>query len=204
LGAYWNAFDAIDAVRNGPEWKTNITKQPTIIFSDISSGTLPEVSWIVPDQNNSDHPSNIDDGPSWVASIVNAVGNSKYWDSTAVVIVWDDWGGFYDHVKPPMFDKWGGLGFRVPMLIVSAYARKGGASQGGLVSHTHYEFGSILKFVEDDWGLGSLGTTDQRANSIDDAFDFTQKARSFQTIPSQFSKAYFLRQPPSYLPVDTE
>ncbi len=202
LGAYWNAFDAIKAVRDGREWGTNITKQPTVIFSDISGGTLPALSWIVPDQNNSDHPSNTDDGPSWVASIVNAVGTSKYWKSTAVIVVWDDWGGFYDHVKPPMFDQWGGLGFRVPMLMISPYARS--SRHGGYISDTHYEFGSILKFVEDVWRLGRLGTTDTRATSIGDVFDFTKRPRTFKPIPSQYSTGFFLRQPPSYLPVDSE
>jgi phospholipase C len=203
-GALWNAFDAIEAVREGPEWGTNVTKQPTVFFDDISAGTLPAVSWIVPDDDNSDHPTPHDYGPSWVASIVNAVGESKYWNSTAIVVLWDDWGGFYDHVKPPLFDEWGGLGFRVPMLVISAYARKGTSKQGGYVSHTHYEFGSILRFVENVWDLGRLGTTDTRATSIGDAFDFSQKPRSFNKIPSKYSQEYFRRQPPSYQPVDSE
>lgn len=203
-GALWNAFDAIKAVREGSEWTKNITKQPTVFFDDISSGTLPAVSWIVPDDNNSDHPANHDLGPSWVASIVNAVGESKYWRTTTIVIVWDDWGGFYDHVKPPLFDEWGGLGLRVPMLVVSPYARKGSTPKGGYVSHTHYEFGSILKFVENVWGLGRLGTTDERATSIGDVFDFTQPPRTFTEIPSTYTKTYFYHQSPSYLPVDSE
>jgi len=202
-GELWNAFDAIQVVRDGPEWTTNVTKQPTVFFTDISAGTLPAVSWIVPDDNNSDHPANHDLGPSWVASIVNAVGESKYWKSTTIVVVWDDWGGFYDHVQPPLRDEWGGLGFRVPMLVISPYARKG-SSGSGYVSHTHYEFGSILKFVENVWGLGRLGTTDVRATSIGDCFDFTQPPRSFSSIPSEHSQAYFERQSPSYLPVDSE
>ncbi|MGA9419585.1 MAG: alkaline phosphatase family protein [Candidatus Cybelea sp.] len=204
-GELWNAFDAIHAVRDGPEWKTKVTHQPTVFFSDVANGTLPQLAWIVPDDVNSDHPGPASDtGPSWVASIVNAIGESKYWHDTAIVVVWDDWGGFYDHVPPPFFDQWGGLGFRVPMLVVSAYARKGPLSQGGYVSHTHYEFGSILKFVENVWQLGSLGTTDARAKSIGDSFDFAEKPRTFQQIPSKYSRAYFERQPPSYLPVDSE
>jgi phospholipase C len=204
-GELWDAFDAIHAVRDGPEWKTKVTHQPTVFFSDVANGTLPQLAWIVPDDVNSDHPGPASDtGPSWVASIVNAIGESKYWPDTAIVVVWDDWGGFYDHVPPPFFDEWGGLGFRVPMLVVSAYARKGPLSHGGYVSHTHYEFGSILKFVENVWQLGSLGTTDARAKSIGDAFDFAKKPRTFQQIPSKYSRAYFERQPPSYLPVDSE
>ncbi|MFZ0573077.1 MAG: alkaline phosphatase family protein [Candidatus Cybelea sp.] len=204
-GALWDAFDAIEAVRDGPEWKTNVTHQPTVIFSDISNGTLPAVSWVVPDDVNSDHPGDASDtGPSWVASIVNAVGESKYWHSTAIIVVWDDWGGFYDHVRPPFFDRWGGLGFRVPMLIVSAYSREGTSKQRGYVSHTQYEFGSILKFVEHIWGLGRLGTTDSRATSIIDCFDFAQSPRTFKRIPSSYSQQYFEHQPPSYEPVDSQ
>ncbi len=106
---------------------------PTVFFDDISSGTLPAVSWIVPDDNNSDHPANRTIcGPSWVASIVNAVGESQYWRTTAIVIVWDDWGGFYDHVTPPLFDEWGGLGFRVPMLVISPYAREGSSPRAAM------------------------------------------------------------------------
>ncbi|MGC2405901.1 MAG: alkaline phosphatase family protein [Candidatus Cybelea sp.] len=202
-GKLWNAFDLVAPVRYGPEWKTNI-KKPKAFFSDITKGTLPAVSWIIPDNPDSDHPTVHDTGPSWVASIVNAVGESKYWDSSAIVVVWDDWGGFYDHVPPPLTDHWGGLGFRVPMILISPYAREAYPSTPGYISHTQYEFGSILKFIENVWGLGSLGTTDQRANSIVDCFDFTQPPRSFTKIKSTYSRSYFLHQPYSYQPVDSE
>jgi phospholipase C len=204
-GAIWNAFDAIKAVRYGPEWHSNVTTSNQVFFSDVSNGTLAAVSWLVPDNANSDHPGNHSDtGPSWVAKVVNAVGESSYWPTTAIVIVWDDWGGFYEHVPPPFFDNAGGLGFRVPMLVVSAYDRKGRSSGGGYISHTQYEFGSILKFVEDTFGLGRIGTTDVRATSIVNCFDFKQKPRSFTPISSKYSRAFFDDQPPSYQPVDTE
>ncbi len=203
-GALWNGFDAIEAVREGSEWGTNIAKT-NVFFSDVTYGSLASVSWIVPENPDSDHPgTKSDTGPSWVAGIVNAIGESSYWDSTAIVIVWDDWGGLYDHVPPPFFDKWGGLGFRVPMIVVSPYARETYPSEPGYISHTQYEFGSILKFIENIWDLGSLGTTDKRATSIIDCFDFTQPPRQFTAIPSKYSKSYFLHKPPSYLPVDTE
>ncbi|MGA9419584.1 MAG: alkaline phosphatase family protein [Candidatus Cybelea sp.] len=202
-GKLWNAFDLVAPVRYGPEWKTNI-KEPKVFFSNITAGKLPAVSWIVPDNPNSDHPTVHDTGPSWVASIVNAVGESKYWDTSAIVVVWDDWGGFYDHVKPPLTDHWGGLGFRVPMILISPYARETYPSTPGYVSHTQYEFGSILKFIENTWGLGSLGTTDKRANSIVDCFDFTQPPRAFTEIKATYSRSYFLHQPYSYQPVDSE
>jgi len=203
-GSLWNAFDAIKVVRDGPQWHTNVANSNQF-FKDVAGGTLPAVSWIVPNDKNSDHPGvKSDTGPSWVASIVNAVGESAYWQNTAIVIVWDDWGGLYDHEPPPFFDQWGGLGFRVPMIVVSAYAREAYPSQPGYISHTQYEFGSILKFVENVWGLGSLGTTDARATSIVDCFDFTQPPRAFTPIPAKYSARYFLQQPPSYQPVDTE
>jgi len=204
VGKYWNAFDTVAAVRYGPEWGTNVTMSATDIFDDISGGTLPSVAWLIPDNTNSDHPGGgSDTGPSWVASVVNAIGQSAYWKSTAVIVVWDDWGGFYDHVPPPLVDHWGGLGFRVPLLLVSAYARETNGAPG-YVEHQQYEFGSILKFIENNWNLGSLGTTDVRATSIVDCFDFTQPARSFVAIPSKYSAQFFRHQRPSNKPVDTE
>jgi phospholipase C len=179
-GAYWDPFDAIKAVRNGPEWATNISSPETNIFSDISNGKLAAVSWVSPNDTNSDHAGfgKADTGPSWVAQIVNAVGKSQYWQSTAVIVVWEDWGGWYDHVPPPQLD-YAGLGIRVPMIVVSPYAK------AHYISHTQYEFGSIVRFVEDVWTLGRLGTTDGRAASMDDVFDFTQKARKFTLIPTK-------------------
>jgi phospholipase C len=203
LGAYWDAFDAIEAVREGSQWTTNVVDENQI-FTDITSGNLPSMSWLIPDELNSDHPGNSSDtGPSWVASVVNAIGQSSYWDSTVIVVVWDDWGGFYDNVAPPFSDHWGGLGFRVPAIFVSAYARTG-ASGTGLVSHTQYEFGSILRFIEDTFRLGRLGTTDTRAKSIAGSFDFKKPPRSFSPVPSKYSREYFEHQPPSGLPVDTQ
>jgi phospholipase C len=204
-GDYWNAFDMIAAVRYGPEWQTNVTQNEKQIFIDITNHALPALSWVIPDAENSDHPgAGSDTGPSWVASVVNAIGRSAYWRSTAIVVVWDDWGGFYDHVPPPFRDKWGGLGFRVPMLLISPYARETSSSQPGYISHTQYEFGSILKYVERNWDLGSLGTTDRRATSIVDCFDFAQQPRPFTPIPAKYSRSYFEHQRPSYRPVDTE
>lgn len=202
-GDVWNAFDAIKAVRYGPEWGVNVTDSDTQIFTDISDGALPAVSWVIPDGEDSDHPGRKnDDGPSWVASVVNAVGQSSYWSTSAIVIVWDDWGGFYDQVPPPFQDDWGGLGFRVPMIVLSPYALGGGSQN--YVSHTQYEFGSILKFIEGTFGLGTLGTTDERANSIADCFDFLQQPRPFTVIPSKLHQSYFIRRGPTHVPVDTE
>jgi len=191
FGKLMNAFDVIYPVRYGPEWGTNVTWPETNIFNDISGGTLPAVSWVIPEANDSDHPGYSQDiGPDWVATVVNAIGESPYWNSTAIIIVWDDWGGFYDNVAPPILN-YGGLGLRVPALIVSPYARP------GYISTTQYEFGSILKYVENNFGLGSLGTTDQRANSIIDSFNYNQTPIQFQPITSSHDKAYFMHQRPT-------
>jgi len=201
VGVLWNAFAAIDAVRNGPEWAKNISTPETNILTDVSSGNLPMLSWVIPSSHESDHPwSNhgTDTGPAWVATVVNAIGQSNYWDSTAIVILWDDWGGFYDHVPPAFIDRAGGLGFRVPMILVSPYVTP------GTISHTQYEFGSILKFIENRFNLGSLGTTDKRATSIGGLLHLNQTPLPFSPIPSNRSRQYFLHQPPDYDPVDTE
>ena len=199
-GAMWNAFLVIASVfDNKTEWNAHISQPETNIFTDISNGALPSMSWVIPDAFNSDHSGyKSDTGPSWVASVVNAIGESSYWNSTAIVIVWDDWGGFYDEVKPPKPDNQGGPGLRVPMLIVSPYV---GQNE---ISHETFEFGSIVRFIEDTWNLGRLGTTDETTKSIASMFDFKQSPRSFITIPSSHSKAFFLHQKPSGLPVDDE
>jgi phospholipase C len=206
--ALWSAFDAIKAVRYGPEWGANVNGQgistpETIVLTDAQNGTLPGVSWVVPDLQNSDHPydpplpSTKDTGPSWVASIVNAVGEGPDWNSTAIIVIWDDWGGFYDHEKPPQID-YQGLGFRVPMLLISPYARK------GYISHTQYEPASILKFIENNWGLARIGTNDVRATDIGGMFDLTQAPRKFVKIKTDYSIDFFLHQKPSGKPVDDE
>jgi phospholipase C len=195
----WSAFDAIKAVRYSTEWHKNISRTPNEIFSDIKRSRLPSVVWITPTGDNSDHPQTKEDtGPSWVGSIVNAIGESSYWNSSAIIVLWDDWGGFYDHVPPPAPRDWqGGPGFRVPMLIVSPYVKPH-------VEHTVYEFGSILHFIEDNWTLGTLGRNDEHSTSIGNAFDFSMKPRRFKAIETKYGKAFFLRQRDSGRPVDTE
>ncbi|MBV9720101.1 MAG: hypothetical protein JOZ77_12340 [Candidatus Eremiobacteraeota bacterium] len=205
-GAIWNAFDVIAPVRYGPEWGTNVSWPETNIFNDIDNGALPSVSWVIPDGRNSDHPHDgSDTGPSWVASVVNAVGQSSYWNSCAIIIVWDDWGGFYDPVPPPLpRDNQGGPGLRVPMIVVSPYARETSSSQPGYISNTVYELGTIVRFVEDTFNLGRLGTTDETTNSMSDMFNLNQMPRPFQTIPAKYPRSYFTHRKPSGLPVDTD
>ncbi len=210
LGAgMWEPFEAMKYVRYGPDWNKNIIAPETTVLTDPQNGQLAQVSWVSPSEPNSDHPeAQSDQGPSWVASVVNAVGESNYWKSSAIIVLWDDWGGWFDNAPPPQLD-FRGLGIRVPCLIISPYARKGTGTQGGYVSHTQYEFGSILKFMEEAFNLPYLGGSaagysDRRSTSIDDAFDFTQKPRTFVPFGTKYSRAHFLHQPRSHQPVDTE
>jgi phospholipase C len=172
----WHAFDAIQHVRYGKDYANVISPSQTIL-TDISSGQLPALSWVMPaSEAYSDHPgSRSAKGPSWVAAVVNAVGESQYWNSTAIFITWDDWGGWYDHVAPKMYNHFE-LGFRVPLVIVSPYAK------AGYVSHRRHEFGSILRFSETVFGLGSLDATDKRSDNLLDSFDFMQQPRAFVPI----------------------
>jgi phospholipase C len=112
---------------------------------DATNGTLPDVSWIVPDQRHSEHPpANIRTGQAYVTNLINTIMEGPDWDSTAIFLVWDDWGGFYDHVLPPVADQ-NGYGLRVPSLVISPYARP------GFIDHQTLSFDAINKFIEDDF-----------------------------------------------------
>jgi phospholipase C len=194
VGSIWTAPDAIrhmcvptgsPLTCNGSDWHgkgSNIMLRPAQILEDIQDGALRSVSWVIPSGKESDHArSNDGSGPSWVASVVNAVGQSKYWQDTAILITWDDWGGWYDHVPPPIDKTYGYYenGFRVPLLVVSPYTPK------GYVSNKTHDTGSILKFIETVFGLPLIppGTyADSRADDLMDFFDFVRPARKFVTI----------------------
>jgi phospholipase C len=176
-GEVWNGFDAIKKVRYGPDWNKNVSEPNTNVIDDVRSGSLPAVSWVIPTLTDSDHPaSGCNHGPHWITSMVNLIGKSKYWNNTAIVLMWDDWGGWYDNVPPPQIN-YTSLGFRVPMIVISPYTRP------HLISHTQYDFGSILKFIEQNFGLGSLGTSDATATSMADMFDFSQSPAPFTPEP---------------------
>jgi phospholipase C len=199
FGKLMSAFDVIASVRFGSEWNTNVIRPETQIFNDIRTNSLANMSWVVPDKMDSDHPgTDPDDGPEWVASVVNAIGESPYWDSTAIVIVWDDWGGLYDNRVGTQQYGFGSLGLRVPAIIVSPYAL------AGHISQTDYEFGSIIRYIEENWQLGYLGTSDVRAKSIIDCFNYYQEPITFVPIGSKLDKEYFIHRKPSYLPVDDD
>jgi phospholipase C len=127
-------------------------------------------------------------GPSWVSALVNAVGRSKFWKSTAIFIQWDDWGGLYDPVPPPPPYDRDSLGFRVPLLMLSPYVKH------GFVSHTQYETASVLKFAEELWGLPQMAPADKRAASPADSFDFSQAPAKWVPVQAPLPPKFFMHQ----------
>jgi len=173
----------------GLDWTNNVIQPKyTQILTDISSGNLADVSWVIPGGATSDHAvATNGTGPSWVASVVNAIGNSPYWGDTAIIVTWDDWGGWYDHVVPSLVaHNSNEQGFRVPLIVISPYVR------AGYVSHVNHDFGSILKFIESTYGLPSLGYADSKADDLSDCFDFAQKPLVFKTIPAALPASHFI------------
>jgi phospholipase C len=197
----------------GKEWTSHLEFAPSAVLSDISTNCkLRGVSWVIPDSFDSDHSWDVRNtgGPSWVASIVNAVGTSpcknpdgsSYWNTTAIVVTWDDWGGWYDHEPPHIEGKPQGgfqMGFRVPLLVVSAY------TPAGFIGNDAENFGSIVRFVEKNFGIpeGALTFADLRAQSdLTEYFFLGKPARPFQAINAPLSVKYFLTRKPSGLPVE--
>jgi phospholipase C len=189
--SWWlNAWDAVKSIRNGPDWSNGDISMPdTNVITDIQNNDLQQVTWVMPHGGASDHPGSGSNfcGPNWVAAVVNAIGQSQYWNNTAIIVMWDEWGGWYDHVLPhqyadPQTGAYEGLGYRIPLLIVSPYAK------AGYISHQPHEIASTLHFIEQTFGLPPLGQgtknkwADQRADAFDDAFDFTQQPITFKPI----------------------
>jgi|HubBroStandDraft_6_1064221.scaffolds.fasta_scaffold00002_127 phospholipase C len=198
-GAYWSSYQAVSHIYHSPDWKKDVITPQTRFLTDVAAGKLAHFTWITPICANSDHVNcGGGYGPSWVASLVNVVGKSKFWNTTAIFVQWDDWGGLYDHVAPP-FKDYDGLGFRVPLLVISPYAKQ------NHVSHVQYETASVLRFAENLFGLDQLAAADKRATSpAGDCFDFSQKPRKFVPIKSPQDARFFLRQAPDYRPPDDE
>ncbi|MBV9647172.1 MAG: hypothetical protein JO043_06900, partial [Candidatus Eremiobacteraeota bacterium] len=197
-GWFWMPYQAIRHIVYGQDWRSDIITPPSRFLTDVGSGQLAEVTWIIPTLRDSDHPgSRSKAGPAWVASVVNAIGQSPFWNSTAIFVFWDEWGGWYDHVPPPYVD-FDGLGIRVPLLVISPYARN-------RVSHVQYEHGSILKYIENVFGLAPLARSDARANSFDpDCFDYNRKPRKFTRITTTSTRADFLHEPFDPRPPDDQ
>ncbi|MBZ5704964.1 MAG: FG-GAP-like repeat-containing protein [Acidobacteriia bacterium] len=167
-GSNWNALDAIAHIRNTSLWTQRVVDQSQFV-SDAQAGELPAVSWLVPPSLYSEHPPNSScQGENWTVKQINAVMQGPDWATTAIFVVWDDWGGFYDHVPPPPDLDQLGFGPRVPMLIISPFTK------AGYISRAPYEFSSFLKIVENRFGLSSLTNRDAAANDMLDTFDFNQ------------------------------
>lgn len=198
-GDLWSAPDAIhhicepsNGTCTGAIWRKHLVLAPPVVLSDIGRCDLPDVSWVIPSAQYSDHAGiNNGSGPRWVGTIVNAIGNSpckngngtSYWDSTAILLTWDDWGGFYDH-EPPTFLPYpqGGYqyGFRVPFLFVSAYTPQ------GYINDYRRDFGTIIRFVENNFGIaeGTLTFADSRSGgNLADFYNLSAVPRSFRSIP---------------------
>ena len=207
-GSIWTAPDAISHICQstgpggkcaGTDWADNADLTPADVLTQIGNCQLRSLSWVIPTGANSDHAnSNDGGGPSWVASIVNAIGTSTtcdgggYWQDTAIVITWDDWGGWYDHEPPTILTAPFGnyqLGFRVPMIFVSAY------TPAGYINNVRHDFGSILRFIEHNFGLelGALNFADSRATTdLTPFYDLSAPPRAFQSIKAPKSASFFI------------
>jgi phospholipase C len=188
---FWNPLpDFTDVRRDG---QASAAQKPlSDFYGAAADGNLPNVSWVTPDWADSDHPgAPIAQGQAWVTRLVNAVMRGPDWQSSAIFLAWDDWGGFYDHVKPPVVDRQG-YGLRVPGLVISPYARR------GYVDHQTLSFDAYLKFIEDDFLGGRRidprtdGRPDPRPDVRENArilgdlardFDFRQKPRRPLLLP---------------------
>jgi phospholipase C len=168
----WDAFGWIKGSSAG-------VSPPTQFLSDVQNGDLGAVTWVTPELRDSDLSGSASaTGPAWVASVVNAVGESQFWGSTAIFITWSGFGGWADHVPPPQLDRQS-LGFRVPLLVVSPYAK------AGYVTPVQLETASMLRFIENTFGLPQLAASDTRATPPTDAFDFSQSPRPFKPLSTR-------------------
>jgi phospholipase C len=170
-GYLWSAYDAVRHIRQDTQlWQSHVFPVDGLV-QDIRDDRLPPVTWITPRFELSEHPEySFCWGQNWTTRIVNAIMSSPMWKDTAIFITWDDYGGFYDHVPPPQVDGFG-FGVRVPLLLLSPYAK------AGYVDHTLGEFSSVLRFIEDNWGLSQLTHRDRDAANLSEAFDFSQEPR---------------------------
>ena len=171
----WNPLPAFPKVENDPAQRVRLVDTAQF-YKDAQSGNLPSISWICPYLGSelSDHPAfkgGMQKPMAYVTGLINAVMNGPDWDSTAIFVSWDDWGGYYDSVAPPFVDEYG-FGLRVPSLVISPYAKE------SFIDHNTYSFDSWLKLIEERFGVEPMTARDKNADDMSNSFDFTQKPRA--------------------------
>ena len=175
-GYIWSAYSAIPNVFTTELWDEHVWPVDEILV-DIEANALPPVTWIVPRFQLSDHPPfSTGHAMNWATTIINAIMRSDMWEHTAIFVTWDEWGGMYDHVVPPT-DGFRELGFRVPMLVISPYAKR------GYIDDALGEFTSPLKFVADNWGLDYLTPAIANTHNFEHVFDFDRRPRPPVPLP---------------------
>jgi len=181
---YWNPLPAFASFKNNPARLNNLAPNDQFLV-DLAKGNLAQVTWVIPTEDESDHPTaDVGVGQTYLVSTINAIMQSPFWSSTAIFVTWDDYGGWYDHVAPPQVDSYG-LGFRVPCLVISPYAKP------GFIDHTQSEFTSILKFIQTVHDLPPITQRDAMANSMLEAFDFSQAPNPPLVLPGPYVPAQY-------------
>jgi phospholipase C len=171
----WVPLLNIDRFIDDPNLSSHIVELSEY-FVDLENGTLPAVAYIVPSGASEHPPGSLRSGQKFVKSLIQGLMRSTSWEKSAFLLLYDDWGGWYDHVPPPQIDE-NGYGMRVPGILVSAYSRR------GYIDNTELDFTSVLKFIEENWNLEPLAGRDANANSFMTAFDFSQPPRQPFFIP---------------------
>jgi phospholipase C len=193
IGTLWNVLPLFAYFQQHPRVLAAHVLNTQNFVDSVKNGSLPAVSWITPgawkppnlpsvvaQSATSEHPpARLDCGMDYVASLVNDIMQSQYWSNSAIVITWDDYGGFYDHVAPPQVDAYG-EGFRVPTLVLSPFAKH------HYIDHHMYEFGSLLRLAETIFSVPSLTTRDANTNNMTDSFDFHQSPQPPLVEPADF------------------
>jgi phospholipase C len=171
----WNPLPGFKSFAHSAELMSHLVSLSEF-YDDAKAGNLPEVCWVVPTAADSEHPPADSARGMWhVTGLVNAVMDSPSWKDTVIIVTWDDFGGFFDHVPPPQVDKYG-YGPRVPALVISPW------SKPGYISHVHYDFTSPLKLIEDHFGLQPLADRDRSADDMLDCFNFQQKPNAPEVL----------------------
>jgi phospholipase C len=177
-GYIWSAYSAIRHIRRSDRWDRHILPVDRL-EDDAKAGRLPPVTWVTPRFELSEHPEySFCHGENWTTKVLNALMQGPQWGDMAIFLTWDEWGGFYDHLAPPQLDQYG-LGIRIPLLVISPYAKR------GYVDHREGEFTSVLRFIERNWGLSWLTERDRYAYDLSDAFDFSQEPRPPLPLPGR-------------------